>query len=129
LLEVGAGSGWPALYLAARAGCDVTLTDLPPGALRIAMERAARDGIPGACQAGAADAAHLPFRDAHFDAINHSDVLCCLVQKRLLGDLHRARPIASGSCRGGRYRPGFRRIRQELSGTGRGDWLDDPGTP
>jgi ubiquinone/menaquinone biosynthesis C-methylase UbiE len=82
LLEVGAGSGWPALYLAARAGCDVTLTDLPPGALRIAMERAARDGIPGACQAGAADAAHLPFRDAHFDAINHSDVLCCLVQKR-----------------------------------------------
>lgn len=46
------------------------------------MERAARDGIPGGCQAGATDAAHLPIRDGHFDAINHSDVLCYLVQKR-----------------------------------------------
>ena len=81
LLEVGAGSGWPALYLAMQAGCDVTLTDLPPGALRIAIERAALDGIPGVCLASAADAARLPFRDAFFDAINHSDVLCCLVQK------------------------------------------------
>ena len=82
LLELGAGSGWPALYLAAQAGCDLTLTDLPPGALIIAMERAVRDDIPGAFRASAADAAHLPFRDAQFNAINHSDVLCCLVQKR-----------------------------------------------
>jgi ubiquinone/menaquinone biosynthesis C-methylase UbiE len=82
LLEIGAGSGWPALYLAARSGCDVVLTDLPHGGLRIAMERAAREDLSGTCRAIVADAAHQPFRDASFDAINHSDVLCCLVQKR-----------------------------------------------
>lgn len=87
LLEIGAGSGWPALYLARKSRCDVTLTDLPPGGLRIAVARAAREGLAGSCEVVVADAAHLPFRDGSFDAINHSDVLCCLVQKReVLGE-------------------------------------------
>ncbi|MHA1527907.1 MAG: class I SAM-dependent methyltransferase [Alphaproteobacteria bacterium] len=81
LLEVGAGSGWPSLYLAGQSGCDVTLTDLPLEGIRIAAGRAARDRLGGACLAVVADAAHLPFRDACFDAVNHSDVLCCLVRK------------------------------------------------
>jgi protein-L-isoaspartate O-methyltransferase len=29
LLDVGAGSGWPALYLAKISGCDVTMSDIP----------------------------------------------------------------------------------------------------
>ncbi len=82
LLEVGAGSGWPALYLAGQSGCDVTLADLPLEGLRIAARRAVVDGLPGVCLAVVADAAHLPFRDGCFDVVNHSDVLCCLVQKR-----------------------------------------------
>jgi ubiquinone/menaquinone biosynthesis C-methylase UbiE len=82
LLEIGAGSGWPALYLARESGCDVTLVDLPPGGLQIALERAQRDGLTGGCRAVVADAAELPFASASFDAINHSDVLCCLVRKR-----------------------------------------------
>ncbi len=82
LLEIGAGSGWPALYLAGNSGCDVTLTDLPLDGLRIAAGRAARDRLAGTCLAVVADAAHLPFREDGFDVINHSDVLCCLVQKR-----------------------------------------------
>ncbi len=82
LLEIGAGSGWPALYLAGQTGCDVTLTDLPLEGIRIAAGRAARDRLAGTCLAVVADAAHLPFRDHCFDVINHSDVLCCLVQKR-----------------------------------------------
>ncbi len=82
LLEVGAGSGWPALYLAGLSGCDVTLVDLPLEGIRTAIGRAAVDGLPGTCLAVVADAAHLPFRDDYFDVINHSDVLCCLVQKR-----------------------------------------------
>jgi SAM-dependent methyltransferase len=82
MLEIGAGSGWPALYLAAKTGCDVVLTDLPLDGLRIAAGRAVEDGISGNCAAAVADATRLPFCSHTFDAINHSDVLCCLVQKR-----------------------------------------------
>jgi SAM-dependent methyltransferase len=81
LLEVGAGSGWPALYLGAKSGCHVMLSDLPISALEIAIERAARDGIAARCHAVIADAARLPFPDASFDVINQSDVLCCLAEK------------------------------------------------
>jgi hypothetical protein len=38
LLEIGAGCGWPALFLAGETGCDATLADLPFEALRIAAE-------------------------------------------------------------------------------------------
>jgi SAM-dependent methyltransferase len=82
LLEIGAGSGWPSLYLAGQSGCDVMLTDLPLEGIRIAAGRAVVDRLAGTCLAVVADAAQLPFRDACFDVINHSDVLCCLVQKR-----------------------------------------------
>jgi SAM-dependent methyltransferase len=82
LLEVGAGAGWPSLYLAGQSGCDVTLVDLPFEGIRTAAGRAAREGIYGACLAVVADGSHLPFRGGCFDAINHSDVLCCLVRKR-----------------------------------------------
>jgi len=81
LLEVGAGSGWPGLHLAAEIGCDITLTDLPIAGLRIALRRARTDRIAGACWGSVADAARLPFRDGAFDAVVHSDVLCCLVEK------------------------------------------------
>jgi SAM-dependent methyltransferase len=81
LLEIGAGSGWPALYLASLSGCDVTLTDLPVNGLRAALDRAERDRSGGTTWAIAADGAALPFGDGCFDAISHSDVLCCLQAK------------------------------------------------
>lgn len=81
LLEIGAGSGWPALYLGRESGCDVVLTDLPLEGLGIARERAGRDELSGSCVVACADAAHLPFGDDGFDVINHSDVLCCLIEK------------------------------------------------
>jgi len=49
LLDVGAGSGWPGLYMAQTTGCDVTLVDLPLAGLRIAAERAITDALPGTC--------------------------------------------------------------------------------
>jgi SAM-dependent methyltransferase len=82
LLDLGAGSGWPALYVAKTIGCDVALVDLPLSGLRIAAQRAVTDRFSGSCWVAVADAAGLPFRDASFDALSHSDVLCCLREKR-----------------------------------------------
>lgn len=82
LLELGAGSGWPGLYMARSTGCAVTLVDLPLNGLEVARDRARADGLSGRSMGLVADAAALPFPDAAFESISHSDLLCCLVQKR-----------------------------------------------
>jgi SAM-dependent methyltransferase len=84
LLEVGAGSGWPGLYLARTTGCDATLIDVPLDGLRIAAGRALADEPAGGCWIAAADGTALPFGDGCFDAVSHSDVLCCLDAKPAL---------------------------------------------
>lgn len=81
LLDIGAGTGWPALFWARKTGCHTILTDVPVTALRIALDRAAADRPRGMCWAVAAEGAHLPFRSGSFDALSHSDVLCCLEAK------------------------------------------------
>lgn len=81
LLEVGAGSGWPSLYLAKLTGCSAVLVDLPLEGLRVASERAQADGLADHCFVAQADGAALPLKAATFDAISHSDVLCCLPDK------------------------------------------------
>ena len=75
-LELGAGSGWPGLYLAGLTGCGATLSDLPRDGLRIAAARAAAEGLAESCHAVIADGASLPFAASRFDAIYHCDVLC-----------------------------------------------------
>lgn len=82
LLEIGAGSGWPGLYLAKQSGCDITLTDLPIEGLQIARERGDSERLPGICRVAIASGSALPFRTGAFDAISHSDVLCCLIDKK-----------------------------------------------
>jgi ubiquinone/menaquinone biosynthesis C-methylase UbiE len=82
LLDIGAGAGWPGLFLADRAGCDVTLVDLPANGLQMARDRAREDGIDQRINPIVASGASLPFGDRSFDAISHSDVLCCLPEKR-----------------------------------------------
>lgn len=72
LLDVGSGRGWPGLYLAAKSGADVVLTDLPIEGLRLALRRA--EQLPAAAVVASGSA--LPFRPASFDAIVHTDVLC-----------------------------------------------------
>ncbi len=81
LLEIGAGSGWPGLYLAKQTGCDVTLTDIPIEGLHIAKARAIVDDLGDVSRMAVASGAALPFRQKWFHAISHSDVLCCLVDK------------------------------------------------
>lgn len=82
LLELGAGSGWPALRMVERASCRAMFVDLPRNALGIAIDRAAEMGMTGRLGAVVADAADLPFANRTFDAVSHSDLLCCLVRKR-----------------------------------------------
>ncbi len=81
LMDLGAGAGWPGLYFAATTGCAVTLVDLPTEGLQLAIERAERDDLQSLSRVAVADGRALPFRDADFDAITHSDVLCCLPGK------------------------------------------------
>jgi cyclopropane fatty-acyl-phospholipid synthase-like methyltransferase len=81
LLDIGAGAGWPGLYLAKKSGCDVTLTDLPIEGLQRAMERAADENLPGKNAMVVASGAQLPFSSGRFDAVSHADVLCCLIEK------------------------------------------------
>ncbi len=82
LLEIGAGSGWPALFLAGKTGCDATLADVPFDALRIAADRVASEPSKGEISLVVADGAALPFNAGLYDAVSHSDVLCCLAAKR-----------------------------------------------
>ncbi len=81
LLEVGAGSGWPALYMASTSGCDATLVDLPLEGIRIASKRSSADKPAGRLGFAVGDGSALPFPEAMFDAVCHSDVLCCLPAK------------------------------------------------
>ena len=76
LLDLGTGRGWPGLYLAARTGCRVVLTDLPLEGLRVAADRAAEEGLTAGVGVVAAAASGLPFRAGTFDAVIHTDVLC-----------------------------------------------------
>jgi ubiquinone/menaquinone biosynthesis C-methylase UbiE len=76
LLDVGAGRGWPGLYLSKVTGCSVVLTDLPEEGLRTARRRAGVEGTGDQVAAVAASARRLPFAGGTFDAIVHTDVLC-----------------------------------------------------
>jgi SAM-dependent methyltransferase len=81
LLEIGAGTGWPGVYTAGTSGCSITMLDLPLAALKNASNRAQKDGQGGKSAAVVGSGARLPFADRTFDAIQHSDVLCCLPEK------------------------------------------------
>ena len=81
LADIGAGSGWPGLYLAAKTGCQVVGTDLPFNGLLRAQARAATDGLAGRASYAVATGSRQPFRPGSFDAVVHTDVLCCLSPK------------------------------------------------
>jgi ubiquinone/menaquinone biosynthesis C-methylase UbiE len=82
LLDIGAGAGWPGLYIAKETGCEAMLVDLPLTGLQVASQRAVKDRISDRCRVAVADGSRMPFRDGSFDAVSHSDVLCCLRDKR-----------------------------------------------
>lgn len=81
LIDIGAGAGWPGLYLSSMSGCSLALVDLPETGLKLAADRSIQDRISERVKTLVADAAELPFEDQSFDAVSHSDLLCCLVSK------------------------------------------------
>jgi ubiquinone/menaquinone biosynthesis C-methylase UbiE len=97
LLDVGAGAGWPSLYLTKRSGCSAVLVDQPPEGLRVAAARIADDGLRDRCRVVRGDGVALPFEDACFDAVSHSDVLCCLPNK--VGVLRECRRVIRNAGR------------------------------
>jgi len=97
LLEVGSGSGWPALFLSQQSGCRTTLLDMPLIALEHASKRAIDDGLAGQATFVSASGTALPFADGTFDRLSQSDVLCCLPEK--LEMLQECRRVASADAR------------------------------
>ncbi len=76
LLDVGAGCGWPGLYLASEHGCAVISFDPVIEGIRVAKRRAEHDGLLGRSWAMVAGADAIPLRSRTVDAIVQTDVLC-----------------------------------------------------
>ena len=91
LLEVGSGSGGPAVYLATMRRCRVTGVDLNAHGIANAQKLAAARGVADRVSFQACDAtATLPFESASFDAIVSNDAMCHLPNRgRVLDQWHR----------------------------------------
>ncbi|MCP4380378.1 MAG: methyltransferase domain-containing protein [Hyphomicrobiales bacterium] len=76
LLDLGAGCGWPGLYMADRTGCRLVSFDLPEEGLQRAQLRGRLDEVVGFEGAVRGDGRALPFRRQSFTTAVHADVLC-----------------------------------------------------
>ena len=71
VLEVGSGSGGPALYLASVRGCRVTGVDLNEHGIRNARALAEARGLGGRTRFEVVDASRpLPFPEGSFDLVH-----------------------------------------------------------
>jgi precorrin-6B methylase 2 len=75
LADLGSGAGWPGVFVASESGCRVVLSDLAVTGMRAARAHAASHDVDGV-QVVSASATEVPFADATFDAVSHSDLLC-----------------------------------------------------
>jgi SAM-dependent methyltransferase len=91
LLEVGSGSGGPAVYLATARGCRVTGVDVNEHGVRNARQLAAARGVADRVTFQTVDAARpLPFATATFDAVLSNDAMCHIANRlNVLGEWHR----------------------------------------
>jgi SAM-dependent methyltransferase len=91
VLEVGSGSGGPAVYLAWTRGCRVTGVDLNPHGVGNGERLAAARGVADRVSFQVADASRpLPFASASFDAILSNDAMCHVANRLdVLREWHR----------------------------------------
>ncbi len=76
LLDLGAGCGWPGLYLAARHGCAVVSLDPVIEGVVVARHRSVADGLSARAWAIQSRADAIPLRPRSVDAVVHADVRC-----------------------------------------------------
>lgn len=86
LIDLGAGTGWPGIYIAKKGGCRTTLADLPEIGLRIATQRAEDEGVSDRTETRIGDPADMSFPSACFDGISHIELLRCPIRKRKVLD-------------------------------------------
>jgi SAM-dependent methyltransferase len=85
LLEVGSGSGGPAVFLAATRGCRVTGVDINAHGVRNAARLAAQRQLGDRVTFASIDAGGpLPFEDASFDAVVSNDAMCHIADRLLV---------------------------------------------
>ncbi len=91
VLEVGSGSGGPAVYLARATGCRVTGVDVNAHGVANAEALARAQGVQGCAAFRALDARRpLPFADDTFDAVIANDAMCHLANRgAVLREWHR----------------------------------------
>lgn len=77
VLEVGSGSGGPAVYLASARDCRITGVDINEHGVRNAVALAQARGVADRAQFRAVDASRpLPFPADRFDAVVSNDAIC-----------------------------------------------------
>lgn len=82
VLEVGSGSGGPAVYLAAKRGCRITGVDVNEHGVRNATALAGARGLAERAQFQAIDASNpLPFSNDCFDVIVSNDAMCHIANR------------------------------------------------
>src|SRR5262245_19822099 len=87
VLDVGCGSGGPALFLTREIGCPVTGVDINEAGIRAGLALAREAGAQDKVQFRRADVCQpLPFSDQVFDALVCMDVICHLPDRRRLFD-------------------------------------------
>ncbi|HET8622590.1 MAG TPA: class I SAM-dependent methyltransferase [Gemmatimonadales bacterium] len=91
VLEVGSGSGGPAVYLAAKRGCRVTGVDINEHGVRNAAALAESRDLAERTRFEVVDANQpLPFPPNSFDAVVSNDAMCHLRDRlAVLRDWHR----------------------------------------
>jgi SAM-dependent methyltransferase len=91
VLDVGCGSGGPALFLARQVGCRVTGVDVSEAGIQAGLTLARQAGLDDRVHFRRADVREpLPFSDGAFGAVVCMDAMCHLPDRgRLLGEWHR----------------------------------------
>lgn len=91
VLEVGSGSGGPAVYLAEQRGCRVTGVDVNEHGVRNGERLATARGFSARVTFRLVDASQpLPFAPGTFDAILSNDAMCHIANRlAVLSDWHR----------------------------------------